>query len=377
MSVNASTVALTGNPSSGGMTGIAPAIFNRKRSNAENFLKAFRQYKMMNEHNNVMSVPFLRILTALSYIRGTLIEDWVNAQDKWLEKRVNPTKTGHLARSDEALWDEFVMNFKTAWKDTAKTQNAYDQLMKLTMDGWNINTYNVTFNRLAAAAGWESDAQGMIARYRSGLRNIVHRKILERENWPVDMAGWQEAAQKEVKRAREIENQGLNNFRRNQQSCDTGPFQTGQRQNNTTHSNSNTGIVPMEVDGVTIPFQKLTDKEHIQYRKEGQCFRCRQQGHMASRCLKNANRPTNSNARTTTTTSTNTTTTDTNTTNTPTSNIPIIATTTATPTLTTTTTPKLMRAQRIRAIEEEMDEEERGVYLDARDMGEDFCVARL
>ena len=58
-----------------------------------------------------------------------------------------------------------MANFKTAWKDTAKTQNAYDQLMKLTMDGWNIDVYNVTFNRLAAAARWESDAQGTIARY--------------------------------------------------------------------------------------------------------------------------------------------------------------------------------------------------------------------
>ena len=241
MAVNTSTVAPMGNPSSGGMTGIAPTIFDGKRSSAENFLKAFRRYKMMNEHNNIMNVPFLRIFTTLSYIHGPLVEDWVNTQDEWLEKRVDTTKTGHLARSDEALWEEFVVNFKTAWKDTAKTQNTYDQLMKLTMDGWNIDTYNVTFNRLAAAAGWELDAQGTITRYRSGLRNVVHRKILECENWPVDMAGWQEAVQKEVKRAREIENQGLNNFRHNQQSRDSGPFQTGQRQNNTTCSNSNSG----------------------------------------------------------------------------------------------------------------------------------------
>ena len=63
--------------------------------------------------------------------------------------------------------------------------------------------------------------------------------------------------------------------------------------------------------------------------------------------------------------------------------------TTTTPTTTTTTTPpvtvatppppgpKLTRAQRIRAIEEEMDEDKRGAYLDARDMGEDFCNAEL
>ena len=321
----------------------------------------------MNEHNNVMNVPFLRILTALSYIHRSLVKDWVNAQDKWLEKCVDPTKTGHLACSDEALWDEFVANFKTTWKDTAKIQTAYDQLMKLMTQAWDIDTYNVTFNRLAAAAGWESDTQGTNTCYWLGLRNVVHHKILEHEHWPVDMARWQEAAQKEVKHACKIENQGLNNFHRNQQSCDSGPFQTRQHQNNTTCSNSNSGVVPMEVNGMTIPFQKLTDEERIQYHKEGQCFRCRQEGHMASRCPKNANRPNTTNAWETTTDNTNA----------PPSNIPIVATTTTTTTPPPTITLKLTCAQCIRAIEEEMDKEERGAYLNARDMGKDFCVARL
>ena len=38
----------------------------------------------------------------------------------------------------------------------------------------------------------------------------------------------------------------------------------------------------------------------------------------------------------------------------------------------TTVEPKLTKAQQILAIKESMDEEERGAYLDARDMGEDF-----
>ena len=39
---------------------------------------------------------------------------------------------------------------------------------------------------------------------------------------------------------------------------------------------------------------------------------------------------------------------------------------------TTTVEPQLTKAQQILTIEESMDEEERGAYLDARDMGEDF-----
>ena len=114
MSVNTTTTSPTGNSSSGGMARIAPAIFDGKQANTKNFLNQFRRYKLMNKGNKVMSEPFLRILTALLYIWGMLVEDCVNTQDNWLEKRVDPTKCGHLARSDEALWLEFVDNFKTA-----------------------------------------------------------------------------------------------------------------------------------------------------------------------------------------------------------------------------------------------------------------------
>ena len=186
------------------------------------------------------------------------------------------------------------------------------------------------------------------------------------------MDGWQEAARKEVKCTREIENQGLNNFCHNQQPHDPRNFQHNQCTNTGTRTNTNNNIVPMEVDRTTIPFQKLTDEECIQYRREGRCFRCRQQGHMASRCPKNANQN-NSNQTTTTAHETATTGHTTNVTTTPT---PTVATTTPT-TTPTPPGPKLTCTQRIHAIEEEMDEDEHSAYLNACDMGEDFCNAKL
>jgi hypothetical protein len=41
------------------------------------------------------------------------------------------------------------------------------------------------------------------------------------------------------------------------------------------------------------------------------------------------------------------------------------------------TPPKLSYAQQIRALEARMSDEERSLYLDARNMGEDFCSAGL
>ena len=114
----------------------------------------------------------------------------------------------------------------------------------------------------------------------------------------------------------------------------------------------------MEVDNATgqTNFKKLTPEERAQLAKEGRCFRCRLQGHMARDCPKNSNRNSNVNARETSTKDTNT---------------PSNTSTTPTPTNST----KLTRAQQIRALEEAMEDEERATYLDARDMGSDFWSA--
>ena len=113
----------------------------------------------------------------------------------------------------------------------------------------------------------------------------------------------------------------------------------------------------MEVDNATgqTSFKKLTPEERAQLTKEGRCFRCRLQGHMARDCPKNSNRNSNTNTREATTSNKD-------------ASPPSTTTTSTNPT-------KLTRAQQIRALEEAMEEEERAVYLDARDMGSDFWSA--
>ena len=115
----------------------------------------------------------------------------------------------------------------------------------------------------------------------------------------------------------------------------------------------------MEVDSATgqTNFKKLTPEERAQLAKEGRCFRCQLQGHMARDCPKNSNRNVNSNVRETTTENKAT----------DSSKTP--------PTTNTTNSAKLTRAQQIHALEEAMEDEERATYLDSRDMGADFWSA--
>jgi hypothetical protein len=98
---------------------------------------------------------------------------------------------------------------------------------------------------------------------------------------------------------------------------------------------------------------------------EGRCFRCRQQGHMARQCPQNTNPQPNSpnSPRTTTAHATE---------EEPATSEP------DTP-ITTLPTPPQGRTilQQIADLEGQMTEEERRNYLDARDMNEGFCNAKL
>ena len=357
MSVNVTTATPAQNtPSNGGMRGVPPTIFDGTRSKAEDFMGQFRRFKMVNRSHEVMKVPYDRVLTALTYMRGPLINDWIDQQEKKLEARVNTTKRNHVQETDEVLWNEFETAFLAAWTDTSKKQNAYDQLMRLTMNGWDVDTYIATFDRLTLAAGWDSNSEGTIAKFCEGLSKGVHSKALDRDHIPRTIEEWKAAARTEVARAKEKYNAGLTgNQRRNPPK--SGTYQNPQSTPRTNTNNS--GVTPMEVDSATgqTNFKKLTPEERAQLAKEGRCFRCRLQGHMARDCPKNSNRNFNSNARETTTENKAT----------DSSKTP--------PTTNSTNSTKLTRAQQIRALEEAMEDEERATYLDSRDMGADFWSA--
>ena len=130
MSVNVTTTAPAQNPpSSGGMRRVPPTIFDGTRSKADDFWGQFQRFKLVNHAHEAMKVPFDRVLMALTYMRGPLINNWVDQQEKKLAAQIDSTKHNHVREEDEVLWSEFETSFLDAWTDTSKKQNAYDQLM--------------------------------------------------------------------------------------------------------------------------------------------------------------------------------------------------------------------------------------------------------
>ena len=247
--------------------------------------------------------------------------------------------------------------FQDAWKDTSKKQNAHEQLRKLAMKGWDIDTYIVTFERLALATNWVLPAEGTIMQFHQGLNKMIHSRTLDRNKLPDTFEEWKAAARTEVARAKEKYNMGLIGPHHNPGQFPPRDYGSPQNQNRNT-SQPNPHHIPMDVDTTTITtqFKRLTPEERAQLAKEGRCFRCRLQGHMARDCPKNASAQAKA-RETSTTTPDNT----------------------AAPPAESSPNPpptkKLTCAQQIRALEAEMEEEERAQYMDNRNMGEDFWSA--
>ena len=227
------------------------------------------------------------------------------------------------------------------------------------MNRWDVDTYITTFDRLTLAAGWDSNLEGTIAKFHEGLSKGIHSKALNCDRIPRTIDEWKAAARTEVARAKEKYNAGLTgNQCRNPPKV--GTYANTQTSSRAPPNSNRSGIVPMEVDNAVgqTNFKKLMPEERAQLAKEGRCFRCRLQGHMAHDCLKNSNRNLNTNVHETTTNDKDT-------------SSPSKNTTTTSP----MTSTKLSRAQQICALEEAMEDKEHATYLDARDMGSDFWSA--
>ena len=143
-------------------------------------------------------VPFDCVLTALSYIWGPLVDDRVNAQETHLTTRTDTTRTTYVQETDPILWTEFATAFQDSWKDTSKKQNAHDQLCKLVIKGWDIDTYIVTFEHLALAANWALPTEGTIMQFQEGLNKMIHSHALDWDKILETFEEWKAAAHTEV-----------------------------------------------------------------------------------------------------------------------------------------------------------------------------------
>src|SRR6266568_3516912 len=95
----------------------------------------------MNPHVEQLTIPYQRSMTFLSYIRGPLVNDWVQEQAQWLITQV----MGGVPQAEENLWATIETRFRQAYTDMAEKQKAQHSIRDLKMKGNNLYGFIAQF----------------------------------------------------------------------------------------------------------------------------------------------------------------------------------------------------------------------------------------
>jgi Retrotransposon gag protein len=265
--------------------GCAPQNFDGSRDKIDDFLQAFGLYRAINRLHPVIAMPYNRIMLCLSYMKGFKINDWVRQKATALQTAID---NGMADPNDEAIWTAFEQEFRAAFTDTTRREQATQDLINIQMKGEDLDTYIATFDHLRKRAGWEPDAQGTILLFRRGLNALLTRAIVNQTHLPPrTLAEWFTAAR--AQHAAYTENKATltNPFLRNdtrtrwEQTLGRNGGSSGGRQG---------GGRSNAMDAEVARMMPLSDEERKKLQAAGRCFFCKAQGHMWRKCPKKKGR---------------------------------------------------------------------------------------
>ena len=235
----------------------------------------------MNDNHEIMMTPYYRVMQALSLIKGPAVDDWVGDQMNDLVNKVT-RQNNPIGRDQEELWTAFETAFDSAFTDTTKQQQALAAIQQLVMKGDDLDTYIATFKHLAREAGYELTAAGTVNMFALGLKPAIMSACMSREIQPLTMAEWETAARRELKNTARFQSMKNPTWMRYQW---TNPKSNGYKP---AHDADNRPYMPMDVDPpVFTRIRRVSnEQEKKHHQKEGRCFFCHEQGHMARDCPK-------------------------------------------------------------------------------------------
>jgi hypothetical protein len=257
------------------LKGSKPKDFDSSRKESENFWDDFETHWKINRKNNTMKEPYSRVLMATSFMKGEKVRDWVCAQRKPLQKRVDKE---HYSENSEHLWECFEYNFKKAFTDTTQKQDAYIKLKELKMEGDNLQTYAAKHEALVHRTGWDLKGEAAMETFKNGLKKQLGLAVLRNSQGepPETLAGWQKAADFEHKKWKLVQASRFLDSKRDK--MDRWKKALGKK-NGPTHTKDPDA---MDVDNMSLA--PLTDEERTRLSKEGHCFCCRRLGHISRNC---------------------------------------------------------------------------------------------
>jgi hypothetical protein len=225
-----------------------------------------------------MAIPLDRIGVALSHIRGTNVDDWV----EYVLNKVDRALARGILPEQEDLWDMVVRDFQLAFTDTTKTRMAHKDPINLSMKPGELDQYITAFEHQRLQAGWGADDAGTITLFKKGLTNGLHRAVLEKTNpHPTTLRGCMEATRRQYELWAEIITSLGGNFGQNKPT----PAESQRRRGMLGKKHTWAGVKKedrMDLDAARV--DALTTEEKTRLQKEGRCFHCKKMGHISRNC---------------------------------------------------------------------------------------------
>jgi len=146
----------------------------------------------------------------------------------------------------------------------------------------DLDAYATTFKHLAKVAGYDLTNLGTVHLFAMGLKGGLRNAILHQDNQPTTFNEWLSTAQNEMQKFARRQAFKKRDYMKYQW---TTPKHTSGCQNG---CHPNDIPTPMDVDPpvFTRVRHAYTEDDKNCYKKEGRCFNCDQQGHMACECPK-------------------------------------------------------------------------------------------
>ena len=266
----------------GAFKGKPPPTYDGNRQTSREFIVAFKIFHGLNRDNASMTNPYSRVLTILTYMDGEIVNAWKESQVKKLEDRV----LAGIAETDEAHWQAFENDFKTAFTNTNAKAEAYQALAGLKHTG-ELDAFVAKFKQLVDKAEVDADSHGVIELFKRALNKglikaILHSPSFDPLNPWTTLDRWiREAHSQHIKWKTVLQySQKTDHMKQGLYHAFKVKPRTGGQGRRTTSQ----GGDAMDVD--TAEVNRLTDDQKTALMKTNKCFYCQKPGHRAAVCYK-------------------------------------------------------------------------------------------
>ncbi len=154
------------------------------------FINQWELYWGVNNDNPLMVNPYQRAMFFLTYIKGSHVNEWMVAVNRWLTRQLQ----GGIANTDERLWNEVAASFHQQFTDSLAKEKAQSNLREgIKMKGEDIDSYIAEFKEAVRMAEYRFDVPQTIETFTEGLPMGLYQKVLE-YNRPHSYEQWKQAA---------------------------------------------------------------------------------------------------------------------------------------------------------------------------------------